>query len=186
MQQNNIFNWYWGTLSLRCCISIRYSQLHKPQLPNHIPLVVFEDLNWLFRIKTCRICPGGATSPGCSGVLQLLTLRLSHHLHYHPLPHSECEGVLWGLLEGENILYFYWYSGWSFLPSLLCFFSLWGKSWGLTSVTVPFTPCAVSWRKGEVNVVKAVVACLCVHIIYFSLSNPLLPLPGCTRRTRRY
>ena len=45
---------------------------------------------------------GGTTSTGCSGVLQLPALRLSHCLYHHALPHRQCQGVLWILLEGEK------------------------------------------------------------------------------------
>lgn len=37
-----------------------------------------------------------------------------------------------------------------FYLAAFCIFSWWGKCWGLTSATVPFTPCAALWRRGIV------------------------------------
>lgn len=92
--------------------------------------------------------------------------------------------VMW---RASFITTFLWSCLFCFSPWLnaFCIFSWWGKCWGLTSATVPFTPCAALWRRGIVPGKSSFSIFLRGwSVVLVCLSDYLQPSPGCTWRTR--
>ena len=58
---------------------------------------------WWTLSALCLMFPGGFTSTGCSGVLQLPALRLSDCVYHNTLSYCKRQGVLWILLEGKSV-----------------------------------------------------------------------------------